>query len=79
MQRVLSLIPGVLFIENSTVDTSLSKTGVITLFEFWKGGAVSDFELTLIGLLLLSVSINVGLIRRETRRWRRVWRLTGRG
>ncbi|MEU1604017.1 hypothetical protein [Micromonospora matsumotoense] len=39
---------------------------------------MSDFELTLVGLLLLSVSVNVGLIRRETRRWRRVWRLTGR-
>ncbi|WP_255541994.1 MULTISPECIES: hypothetical protein [unclassified Micromonospora] len=39
---------------------------------------MSDFELTLIGLLILSVSVNVGLIRRETRRWRRVWRLTGR-
>lgn len=39
---------------------------------------MSDFELILIGLLLLSVSLNVGLIRREGRRWRRVWRLTGR-
>lgn len=39
---------------------------------------MSDFELTLIGLLILSVAVNVGLIRRETRRWRRVWRLTGR-
>ncbi|MER5335927.1 hypothetical protein [Micromonospora sp. NPDC002717] len=39
---------------------------------------MSDFELILIGLLLLSVSLNVGLIRREGRRWRRVWRLSGR-
>jgi hypothetical protein len=39
---------------------------------------MSDFEMILIGLLLLSVSLNVGLIRREMRRWRRVWRLTGR-
>ncbi|WP_285786909.1 hypothetical protein [Micromonospora sp. NBRC 101691] len=39
---------------------------------------MSDFELILIALLLLSILINVGLIRRETRRWRRVWRLTGR-
>jgi hypothetical protein len=39
---------------------------------------VSDFEWLLMGLLLLSVSLNIGLIRREGRRWRRVWRLTGR-
>ncbi|MEV0879436.1 hypothetical protein AB0I85_16570 [Micromonospora echinofusca] len=39
---------------------------------------MSDFELILIGLLLLSVSLNVGLIRREGRRLRRVWRLSGR-
>ncbi|MEV0216020.1 hypothetical protein [Micromonospora sp. ALFpr18c] len=39
---------------------------------------MSDFELILIGLLLVSVLVNVGLIRRETRRWRRVWRLSGR-
>jgi hypothetical protein len=39
---------------------------------------MSDFELVLFALLMLSVAINVGLVRRETRRWRRVWRLTGR-
>ncbi len=39
---------------------------------------MSDLELILIGLLFLSVSVNVGLLRREGRRWRRVWRLTGR-
>ncbi|RZT82523.1 hypothetical protein EV382_5832 [Micromonospora violae] len=39
---------------------------------------MSDFELILIGLLLLSVCLNVGLIRREGRRLRRVWRLSGR-
>ncbi|MFG1881115.1 hypothetical protein [Micromonospora sp. NPDC049102] len=39
---------------------------------------MSDFELILIGLLMVSVLVNVGLIRRETRRWRRVWRLSGR-
>ncbi|WP_268987615.1 hypothetical protein [Salinispora tropica] len=39
---------------------------------------MSDFELILLGLLFLSVSINVGLLRREGRRWRRMWRLTGR-
>jgi hypothetical protein len=39
---------------------------------------MSDLELFLMASLLLSVSINVGLIRREGRRWRRVWRLTGR-
>ena len=35
-------------------------------------------ELILFALLLLSVAVNVGLVRREVRRWRRVWRLTGR-
>ncbi|WP_018833673.1 hypothetical protein [Salinispora arenicola] len=39
---------------------------------------MSDFELILLGLLFLSVSMNVGLLRREGRRWRRMWRLTGR-
>ncbi|MBB4747163.1 hypothetical protein BJ964_001324 [Actinoplanes lobatus] len=39
---------------------------------------MSNTNLILSGLLLLSASINVGLIRRETRRWRRMWRLTGR-
>jgi hypothetical protein len=77
MWAALSSTPGVLFIENSTVDTAMPKAGLMT-FRGLKGGAVSDFELVLIGLLMLSVSINVGLIRRETRRWRRVWRLTGR-
>lgn len=39
---------------------------------------MSSTDFILSGLLLLSVSINVGLIRREGRRWRRMWRLTGR-
>lgn len=39
---------------------------------------MSDFDLIVSGLLVLSVALNIGLIRRETRRWRRVWRLTGR-
>jgi hypothetical protein len=39
---------------------------------------VSDFDLIVSGLLLISVLVNVGLIRREGRRWRRMWRLTGR-
>ncbi|WP_263404713.1 hypothetical protein [Salinispora mooreana] len=39
---------------------------------------MSDFELILLGLLFLSVMMNIGLLRREGRRWRRMWRLTGR-
>jgi len=39
---------------------------------------VPNSELILFALLLLSVAVNVGLVRREVRRWRRVWRLTGR-
>ncbi|WP_255420942.1 hypothetical protein [Micromonospora sp. HM5-17] len=39
---------------------------------------MQNSELILFVLLLLSVAVNIGLVRREVRRWRRVWRLTGR-
>jgi hypothetical protein len=39
---------------------------------------VTNSELILVVLLLLSLLVNVGLVRREVRRWRRVWRLSGR-
>lgn len=39
---------------------------------------MTNSELILVVLLLLSLLVNVGLVRREVRRWRRVWRLSGR-